>query len=163
MRERLQAYLDQHIPITQEIGIKVNLCNERVLILTAPLAANKNDKNTAFGGSLAAMLTLAGWAVTHIVLQKLELKATTVVRRSKLDYIKPVESELMVLSNIPNEQEIYRFKQDLLTRGKARWELSARAECKQELAVDFSGVYVAILEDELRKSVLPSSQAAANP
>ncbi len=163
MKDTLQAYLDAHIPITREIGIKVALCNERILILTAPLEANRNDKYTAFGGSLAAILTLAGWAVTHVVVQRLGFEASTLIRRSKVDYIKPVDGEIVVLSNIPSEQDIYRFKQDLLSRGKARWELNARAECNQELAVDFSGVYVAVLSDSMSQQAPELLQAGANP
>ncbi|OUD12257.1 YiiD C-terminal domain-containing protein [Thioflexithrix psekupsensis] len=149
MKEMLQDYFDTRIPITRDMRVKVQLCNQRVLILTAPLAINRNDKNTAFGGSVVSILTLAGWAITHTVLSRLQLHATTVVRRSKVDYIKPIDSEIMIISNMPSDHDIYRFKQDLMQRGKARWEIQARAECNQELAVDYSGVYISVLIPEL--------------
>ncbi len=162
MKETLQNYLHQQIPLAHSMGIEVKECSERMLILTAPLLINKNDKGTAFGGSLAAALTLAGWAVTYVTLQRLGLEATTLLRRSKIDYMKPIQDELLIIANMPNEASVYRFKQDLLEKGKARWDLGARAETKHELAVDFVGTYVS-LSDTLGLPTSPFSPMESSP
>jgi len=143
---RLQKYLDENIPITQEIGIKVVRFDAKGLVLTAPLIANKNDKNTAFGGSLAAVIILSGWALTHLTLEELGVKGSTVVRRSKIDYLRPVKQDIYAICSMPAPEVVAQFKQDILEKGKARWELHARVETEHELAVDFSGVYVACRE-----------------
>jgi thioesterase domain-containing protein len=142
----LQQYLDQHIPITQEIGIRVVRFDAKGLVLTAPLFANKNDKHTAFGGSLAAVIILSGWALTHLTLEDVGIRAHTVVRRSKIDYLRPVKQDIYAICSLPSPEIVTQFKQTFLEKGKARWELHARVETEHELAVDFSGVYVAIKE-----------------
>ena len=51
------------IPLVREMQIEVLGEAEGRLRLRAPLAPNVNDKGSAFGGSLASLMTLAGWAL----------------------------------------------------------------------------------------------------
>ncbi len=148
--QRLQDYLDENIPITREIGIQVAHYDQRGLTLTAPLAANKNDKDTAFGGSLAAVSTLSGWALTHMILDEMGIDANTVVRRSRIDYFKPVTSDIQVFCEMPEPHIVEQFKQDMSTKGKARWELHAYVQASHRLAVDFTGVYVVFTQKDER-------------
>ena len=48
--------------------VRVASWDEERLVLTAPLAPNHNHLNTAFGGSLSAMATLAGYAMIWLEL-----------------------------------------------------------------------------------------------
>ncbi|MGE3318012.1 MAG: YiiD C-terminal domain-containing protein [Candidatus Berkiella sp.] len=48
----IQHYLSEHIPITQALGIKVELLSDNEVIVSAPLDHNINHKKTVFGGSL---------------------------------------------------------------------------------------------------------------
>jgi len=148
LRENLQTYLDINIPITREIGIRVERLDERGIMLSAPLVFNKNDKYTAFGGSLAAVIILSGWALTHTLLRKMDLPAHTVVRRTRIDYLKPVQQDICAICDMPETGRVERFKEEFETKGKARWELNARVESQHALAVDFTGVYVALKQEE---------------
>ena len=57
----VQACFDDDIPLTRAMGLRVESLGEGGIRMNAPLEPNVNDKGTAFGGSLAAILTLAGW------------------------------------------------------------------------------------------------------
>lgn len=57
---RLQSLLDAMPPVAA-LGVRVARCDAERVVLEAPLARNVNDKACAFGGSLASLLTLAGW------------------------------------------------------------------------------------------------------
>src|SRR3546814_17074004 len=58
----LQARLDVMPPVRAMAVQVVSVTPDRVC-LRAPLAANVNDKGCAFGGSIAGLMTLAGWGL----------------------------------------------------------------------------------------------------
>ena len=45
------------------MGLQLDRCDETGLGLRAPLAANHNDKGTAFAGSIATLAVVTGWTV----------------------------------------------------------------------------------------------------
>src|SRR5690606_33240492 len=57
-----EAFLHAKIPLARAMGVRVERCDSEGLVLTAPLEPNHNHLGTAFGGSLAALATLAGYA-----------------------------------------------------------------------------------------------------
>jgi thioesterase domain-containing protein len=64
----LQDVLDC-MPAVRAMQIQLDGYADGVLRITAPLAANVNDKGNAFGGSLASVLTLSGWALVSLRLR----------------------------------------------------------------------------------------------
>ena len=52
----------REIPLARAMALTVAGYDGATLALAAPLAPNGNDKGCAFGGSLASLMTLAGWA-----------------------------------------------------------------------------------------------------
>lgn len=65
----LQDVLDC-MPAVRAMQIQLDGYADGVLRITAPLAANVNDKGNAFGGSLASVLTLSGWALVSLRLRR---------------------------------------------------------------------------------------------
>ena len=59
----LELFLHEMIPLAKAMGVGVEVSDERALVLTAPKEQNKNSLNTAFGGSLVSIATLAGYGV----------------------------------------------------------------------------------------------------
>ena len=59
----LELFLHEMIPLAKAMGVGVEVSDERALTLTAPKEQNKNSLNTAFGGSLVSLATLAGYGV----------------------------------------------------------------------------------------------------
>ena len=64
------------------------------LRLVAPLAANVNDKGTAFGGSMTSLMTYAGWGLVTLQLQQAGARADVFVADSTVRYLKPLYADL---------------------------------------------------------------------
>ncbi|HEY3645262.1 MAG TPA: YiiD C-terminal domain-containing protein [Gammaproteobacteria bacterium] len=129
---RLQAYMLAHIPLVAQMQVQVESADAAGLRLTAPLAPNINHEQSAFGGSLASLMTLACWG--YLWLQLEEQKGLhIVVKEAQLSYLKPVTTTLDARCTPPADEELQRFLETLARRGKAR--LSLKAEVLQDGAV----------------------------
>ena len=64
------------------------------LRLHAPLSAHVNDKGCAFGGSLASLMTLAGWGLVTLRLGEAGLSAPVFVADSSVRYRAPLYADL---------------------------------------------------------------------
>jgi thioesterase domain-containing protein len=95
------TFLQERIPLVRAMELRVAICEPARVIIAAPLAPNLNLHGTAFGGSLAALGILAGWAMLHHALLGERIDAALVVRHSELDYLKPGTDELLAESRRP--------------------------------------------------------------
>lgn len=59
--EEINTYLEEHIPITRHLGVRLVLRDASGLRLAMPLASNLNHRQSAFGGSIGSLGILAGW------------------------------------------------------------------------------------------------------
>lgn len=132
----------QQIPLTRAMGVRVVACGDEEFVLTAPLAANHNHLGTAFGGSLSALATLAGYGFLWSWLGDHELHI--VIRESSIRYLRPVHGEIRAICTAPAGHELARFKSALLDKGKARIRLDVRVVHGDVVCVDFTGEYVAL-------------------
>lgn len=115
------------------------------LHLRAPLAANVNDKGSAFGGSLASLMTLAAWGLATLKLREAELAAEVYVQDSQLRYLRPLYAALEVQAVLAPEQHWSEFIATYLTRGKARARMLAEAHAPDAAVVArFEGRFVAL-------------------
>ncbi|MEP6472510.1 MAG: YiiD C-terminal domain-containing protein, partial [Gemmatimonadota bacterium] len=67
---RLSTLLATEIPLAGRLGVTVVGTRDGALVLSAPLAFNRNHEGTAFGGSLNAVATLAGWSAVWLAVQE---------------------------------------------------------------------------------------------
>ena len=123
--ERLQALLDAMPPV-RALGVRVARCDERGVVLEAPLALNVNDKACAFGGSLASLLTLAAWGALESALHRRGLKAEVYVADSQLAYRAPLYGDLRAEADAPDEDALEALLRKLAERGRGGIELDAR-------------------------------------
>lgn len=144
--QRLERYLHGNIPLVQHMQIEVVSYDEHELVLSAPLAANINHTQTAFGGSLAALSTLACWGTLWLMLDP-QADTHIVVNESHLRYLRPVTSTLIAHCGLPTADTGRRFVDTLQRRGKARLKMSAIIEQDGEPCVEFSGTFVAFRDD----------------
>jgi thioesterase domain-containing protein len=121
--------------------VSVESFDDRQLILTAPLAANHNHLGTAFGGSLAALVMLAGYSLLWLELGDRE--AHVVIRESTLKFRRPVRGMIRAVCARPEVDALTAFKAAFVARGKARMNLRVVVPDESEVAVDFEGIYVA--------------------
>ena len=137
-----EQFFHRKIPLTHAMGVKVEAFDQEKLILTAPLEENHNHLGTAFGGSLGALATLAGYGLLWLELGDPECHI--VIRSSSISYEKPVHGQLRAICRHPDVSELASFKDAFVKKGKARIHLHVTIEEDGEVCVLFEGVFVAI-------------------
>ncbi|WP_020560189.1 YiiD C-terminal domain-containing protein [Thiofilum flexile] len=140
----LQAYLTTHIPLTQAMQIQVLSIASDELILQAPLEPNKNPHHTVFGGSIATILTVAAWSLVHTRLESEQLKSTLVVRRSALEYERPIAGAFTARAYFAAPEQWEHFTQTFHQKGKAKLEVLAVLEYANQVCARFKGEFVAL-------------------
>ena len=118
-------------------------CDEEGVVLTAPISANYNHLGTAFGGSLAALMMLAGYALLWLELRNAE--AHVVVSETRMKFRRPVKGEIRATCRRPKPAVLKKFLADFAAKGKARVVLSVvvMGEGESEAAI-LEGTYVAL-------------------
>ncbi len=134
-------YLHEQIPLTRAMGAQVAAYKDGELVITAPLALNHNHLGTAFGGSLNALATLAGYALLWLELR--DRTAHIVIRHSRIRFLRPVRSELRASCRAPDDATLHEFRENFAANGKARLELRVEICENDVLCVEFSGAFVA--------------------
>lgn len=141
--QEIEAFLHTQIPITHAMGVRVESADADKLVLTAPLTLNHNHLGTAFGGSLAAVATLAGYAFLWLELE--DRAAHVVIAESSLSYRRPVKGDIRAVCRRPDEAALASFKAAYAQKGKARIDLKVTVETEAggEAALEFRGSFVA--------------------
>ncbi|WP_428311271.1 YiiD C-terminal domain-containing protein [Hydrocarboniphaga sp.] len=143
--DELTAFLRHSIPVLKAIDIQVRECSPQRVLIAAPLAANHNHHNTAFGGSLALISILSGWALLHVGLSDEQVDARLVVQRSECRFERPVSGDLLSEARRPDAGSWSAFIDTLRRRGKARIDLQTRVLAGGGDAVLHSATFAASL------------------
>ena len=142
----LEAYLHEHIPLSRAMGVRVASVGVAGLELAAPLAPNLNHHRTAFGGSIASLAVLTGWACLHLRLREAVPRASLVIQKSDFAYLKPILGDFTAFSPVPTEREWGRLLGALERKGRGRITLGAEVRYGGETVGRFTGDYVAVRE-----------------
>jgi thioesterase domain-containing protein len=113
------------MPPVAAMQIRARDFNGDVLRLAAPLAANVNDKNCAFGGSLASVMTLAGWGWLTLKLREAGIDAEVYVADSKIRYLAPLYDDLIGEARLREDQDWPGILRCLAERKRARVSMLA--------------------------------------
>ncbi|HEY0793099.1 MAG TPA: YiiD C-terminal domain-containing protein [Chthoniobacterales bacterium] len=107
MEARLQAaerHFRQAIPASAVFEARPVFYDGETLRLWAPLEANRNHQGAFFGGSAAAIVTLAGWLLLFFKLQDLHENASVIIQKSTMHYLKPMCADVVAVAQLaPNE------------------------------------------------------------
>jgi hypothetical protein len=85
--------------------------------LAAPLAPNINHRDTVFGGSAAALATLAAWTLLHARLTAAGLPSRLVIQRNTMDYDAPIPDDFTAEAALKVPAQWNRFATMLERRG----------------------------------------------
>ena len=140
LRETERFFHDQ-IPITRAMGVVVESFGSGQLVLTAPLDLNHNHLGTAFGGSLGAIATLAGYGLLWLLLD--DRRAHIVIKSSSIHYRQPVTGVIRAVCQQPGDEDVEHFLERFRRKGKASIRLRATIEEAGRTCVDFEGLFVA--------------------
>lgn len=135
----LEREVLEGIPLARAMALRVEAWDGTRLVLAAPLAPNVNDKGCAFGGSLASLMTLAGWGLLTLALGARGIVADIYVQDSSIRYLAPVWQDFRAVARLAPPDGIGDFVAAFGARGKAR----ARLRCTVPLA---DGSDAAVLE-----------------
>jgi len=146
--------LFNEMPPVAAMQIRASDFDGHVLHLTAPLAANVNDKNCAFGGSLASLMTLAGWGWLMLSLREAGVDAEVYVADSKIRYLAPLYEDLSGEARLREDQDWAATLRCLAERKRARVAMLANVR-------NAAGEPVAMLEARfaLKYAVEPDARA----
>ena len=145
----IQALFDDDIPLTRAMGLRVEALDADGIRIGAPLAPNVNDKGTAFGGSLAAMLTLAGWGWLTACCSEAGMDCDLVIHRGEIEYLLPVGGPLVSTCAAPRRDEWDAFEARFRSRGRARIAMAPRIlDGEGREAVRFDCEYVAMRREK---------------
>jgi len=140
-----ELFLHEMIPLAKAMGVGVEVSDDSSLTLTAPKEQNKNSLNTAFGGSLVSIATLAGYGVVWELMRNEtgeKREWHIVVKESRAAYRRPVIGDLRAICERPAQAAIAEFKEALARYGKAKLKLRARVVEEGQTAVDVHAAFV---------------------
>ena len=110
----------QAMPPVAALRLRIAGYDGDTLRLHAPLAAHVNDKGCAFGGSLASLMTLAGWGLVTLRIQQAGLAADVFVADSEVRFRAPLYADLEAEAALADGESWDAFLATLRDRGRAR-------------------------------------------
>lgn len=162
--ETLTSYLHRNIPLTAAMKLTAIESSLTRVRLKCPLEPNINHHQTAFGGSLAAALMLAGWALLRIRMgadglldgQTLTWSAggsstaapassvRLVVSKSATDFLHPVCGDFITECQFTDEAVWSLFAERFRSNHWAKVRLQSTILGSHEPLARLKGTYVAI-------------------
>ena len=118
------------IPLARAMALRVARYDGDTLALAAPLSPNVNDKGCAFGGSLAGLMTLAGWGLLKLAALAHGVDCDIYVQDSTIRYLAPVWQDFEAVARLDAGEGFEAFFAALRERGKGR----LRVRCSVPLA-----------------------------
>lgn len=135
------------MPPVAALQLRVDGFDGQCLRLQAPLAANVNDKDCAFGGSLVSLMTLAGWGVVTLRLQQAGLRAEVFVADMQVRYRAPLFTDLHAEARLADAHSWEAALERLQEHGRADLSLSALVRLPDGgIAAESSSRYVALVK-----------------
>ena len=130
----LENAIRSGIPISAQMDFRVRELTEQSIEVSGGASENLNVHSTAFAGSLYSICTLAAWGLTF---SKLPKGCALVMAKAEIEYLRPVEGEIIAVAMIGEEQSA-TLLETLNKAGKARLTLEVIVKNKQKIAVKFT-------------------------
>lgn len=162
LRDALERELLVDIPLSRAMALHIAAWDGDVLEMQAPLAPNINDKGCAFGGSLASVMTLAGWALVRLAVDAAGLPSDIYVQDSTIRYLAPVWGDLRAQARLDTDDSFTGFLDALRARGKARLTVQVVVAAEDgSAATTLSARFVALARVDSSKRTGDAAQSAA--
>lgn len=122
----LVAFIRDGIPLARSMELELGRYDGERLALSCPLAPNVNDKGCAFGGSLASLMTLAGWGLVELALRERGEDCDVYVGESTVRYLDPVWGDFQAEAELAEGANWETFFSTLSARNRARIAVRCR-------------------------------------
>ena len=140
LHSEVEHFLNDKIPLTRAMGVRVAGINP--ITIEAPVSSNSNHLQTAFGGSINAIATLAAYTFLWLELHD-DPSAYVVISESSIKFLKPVAETIRAICLPPSDAEISALKLAVAANGRARIHLRVLVEENGATAAEFEGEFVA--------------------
>ena len=141
----VNAYLHDEIPITKAMGIELTAWDGTSVTLGAPLLPNQNHADTAFGGSIATLGILGGYALLHLVFLERKLSTRILIQKSSTEYQRPIDDAMTATASCPAPAALEEFLDTMKRKRRARMEIESKVLCRKMLAATHTGLFVAMV------------------
>ena len=137
----MEEFLHLRIPLTRAMGVRVGPDATHRFAIEAPVSLNHNHLRTAFGGSINAVATLAGYGFLWLELRE---TAHVVIADSSIRFLRPINEMIRAICLPPRDPDWREFRATFQEKGKARVSLRVSVEEKGISAAEFEGLFFAI-------------------
>ena len=137
-----EQFLHAKIPLTRAMGVRIVSDDAREFVVTAPVSLNYNHLHTAFGGSINAVATLAGYGLLWMELRG--ENAHVVIAESSIRFLRPIRETIRAVCRKPDAQTLASFSSTLRAEGKAKIALPVRVEEDGVRAAEFQATFIAL-------------------
>lgn len=142
-KTELKDFLYQEIPLSRFMQLEITQADEWQVEIIAPLDPSRNHLDTAFGGSIGAILILSCYAWLFHRLKSLGLDCHVLIKAGNTDYLMPIHEDLKAICQAPATADYEKFLSTFERRGLAQITLKAFMQTSQGKAASFQGVFVA--------------------
>ena len=139
---KLLSLLNEAIPLTKAMGIRVECFTGESLTIVGPLENNFNHLGTAFGGSLYITAVLSCWGLLYLRLRELGVRGQIVIQKGTVEYYLPVTGDIVASSTMVPEASFLEFLEEFKEKGSAKMTLSSAIMQSERKAVSFEGIFV---------------------
>ena len=137
-----ERFFHEQIPLTRAMGLRVARNDENGFTVEAPVALNYNHLHTAFGGSINAVATLAGYGLLWLQLR--DVKVDLLIAQSSIKFLRPVRETITAICKRPSPEVLDTFGGTVREAGKARITLRVSVEENGVAAAKFEATFVAL-------------------
>lgn len=148
-------YLKKNIPMAEAMDIRLESDSPEKLILSAPYGPNRNHHGSAFGGSIATLMILAGWFRIQSFLDEEFEHSLAVIVRNEITYRSPIEGDIFARVHPVEVDLLTGFREIMEKKGKALIEVQVSAGAAPDMldstdwidraAARFTGTFVGML------------------
>ena len=142
--ESLEAYIHRQIPITAAMGVRIVEATTDRVELSAPLAPNINHRESVFGGSAAAVATLAARTLVLVRMRNENLRGRLVISRNSMLYQQPIIADFTAVALASELNTWEKFVTGMTRKGRSRLQATSRLLLNGDPVAEFEGQFVAL-------------------
>ena len=139
--QEFTEFLHREIPLTKAMELETLVFGKEFLSLAVPLAPNRNDKHTGFGGSISCLMTVCGWAMMYANFREEYPTGKIVVQSSQIRYLAPILSDFRAECRCMDEEAKNALRQSCKKFRKGRLKLEISCFCGETEAARMEATY----------------------
>ena len=147
-KSEFEEFLHNKIPITKAMGLEVIEFTKSKVKMLAKIEANINDKLTAFGGSINALMTICGWSMVFINVNDVDKDVDIVIKESTIKYKAPIREDFIAECEFNDEQARKDFLEMYTKNKKGRLKLKILIKDDKTIFAEYEGEYVVLKKEK---------------